>query len=103
MNAVYPHMPIFSYFDPGRPYQMPAVNFGHKNVKCHQLIPRFWVDQNRITSGIFHSDFVVGASGGNKNHWTLDRARLVSTRVRKPRFYAIFGEKVHFSKVLSLV
>jgi hypothetical protein len=88
MNVVYAYVPIFSYFDPARPCQMPAVNFGHKNMKCPQLVPGFWVYQNRISSGIFHSDFVVGACGGNKYHWTLDRARLVSIRVRKPIFYA---------------
>ena len=88
MNVVYAHMPNFSYFDPGRPYQMPQVDFGHQNVKCQQLIPGFWVHQNRITSGIFHSDFVVWASGGNKYHWTLNRARLVYAQVRRPLFYA---------------
>jgi len=81
-------MPIFANFDPGRPCHMPPVNFGHQNLKSHQLVPGFWVLQNRITSVIFHSDFVVWSTGGNKYHWKLIRARLVCAQVRKPRFYA---------------
>ena len=93
INVVYALMPNFSYFHPGRPCHMPPVNFGHQNLKFHQIVPGFWVLQNRITSVIFHSDFVIWSTGGNKYHWKLIRARLVYAQVRKPRFYAHIQRK----------
>jgi len=93
INVVYAHMPIFSNFDPGRPCHMPPVNFGHQNLKCHQLVPGFWVLQNHNTSVVFHSDFVVWSTGGNKYHWKLIQARLVYAQVRKPQFYAHLQRK----------
>jgi len=89
-------MPNFSYFHPGRPCHMPPVNFGHQNLKFHQIVPGFWVLQNRITSVIFHSDFVVWSTWGNKYHWRPIRARLVYAQVRKPRFYAHLQRKSAF-------
>ena len=89
-------MPIFSYFHPGHPCHMPPVNFGHQNLKCHQLVPGFWVLQNQNTSVIFHSDFVVWSTWGNKYHWSPIRARLVYAQVQKPRFYAHIQRKSAF-------